>query len=661
MAPTHQTTPISPSTPAVEITQRFASPSSSTEGFFQAPPNVQSQFDDDIALQRALSFFLPDRVREELIPELSTFSRLVLAPKITTWINDAEKNPPYVKHWDSWGKRRDVLITSEGWRNLQALGIQEGIVAIPYDNERGVFSRVHQFAKYHLWAGSAAWVNCPSLMVDGVAALLRRHLSDPAVEGVERDVLRSAYDRLTSRDPITAWTTGQWMTERAGGSDVSQTETLATYAPDASPRQDVEVTAVDGHPLGPWKIDGFKWFSSATDADMVVMLARTTKGISTFFAPMRKTVPASARDMLGHETELNGISIQRLKSKLGTRALPTAELVLNGTRGYIIGEDGKGTKEITTVLNIARIHNGFTAIGLWGRGLSVVRAFGRARSVGQKPLLEKTAYVTTVAKMHVEYRANVLFNYFVAGLLGVVEQEQIKAFRSVVGGAPVAVGSVGRVPGLRDAQMAEHLLRLLTPVLKGVTAKTAIAGLAECMECLGGVGYLENDDQIFNIARLYRDANVLSIWEGTTDMMAHDVLRVVYGKTKVAVLSAMRDWVKATCASTRLAEQKKMVSEWWNRWETWLRNVEKGEAEMKARVVMERLADVVQGVLLIADAESDGDRNAVDVLDAWLSTRRAGMGLSGDEGSAGSWRVTSARNMRVVYTAESPVGGQAKL
>ncbi|KAK3099042.1 hypothetical protein LTR53_019203, partial [Teratosphaeriaceae sp. CCFEE 6253] len=152
---------------------------------------------------------------------------------------------------------------------------------------------------------------------------------------------------------------------------------------------------------------------------MVVMLARTKKGISTFFAPMRKTVPTAVQDVLGYETELNGISIQRLKNKLGTRALPTAELVLNGTRGYIIGEEGKGTKEIATVLNIARVHNGFTAIGLWGRGLSVVRAFGKARSVGQKPLLDKTAYVSTLARMHVQYRADVLFNYFVAGLLGV--------------------------------------------------------------------------------------------------------------------------------------------------------------------------------------------------------------------------------------------------
>ncbi len=487
---------------------RFTTPSSSTEGFFQAAPYIQSQFDDDHALQRALKLFLPDRVREELIPELSSFSKLVLTPKVTTWINDAERNPPYLKSWDSWGRRRDVLVTSEGWRNLQALGIESGIVAIPYHCERGLYSRVHQFALYHLWAGSAAWVNCPSLMVNGVAALFRKHLSDPAVKGSEREVLRSAYEKLTSRDPDSAWTTGQWMTERAGGSDVSQTETLATYAP--SP-PDAEVTAADNHPLGPWKLDGFKWFSSATDADMVVMLARTQKGISTFFAPMRKTVSAAARDALGYETELNGISIQRLKNKLGTRALPTAELVLNGTRSYLIGEDGKGTKEIATVLNIARIHNGFTAIGLWGRGLSVVRAFGRARSVGQKPLLDKTAYVTTVAKMHIQYRADVLFNYFVAALLGAVEQEQIKAFRSVVGGASVAVGGVGRAPGLRDTQMAEHLLRLLTPALKGVTAKTAIAGLAECMECLGGVGYLENDDQVYNVARLFRDANVLSI------------------------------------------------------------------------------------------------------------------------------------------------------
>jgi len=144
-------------------------------------------------------------------------------------------------------------------------------------------------------------------------------------------------------------------------------------------------------------------------------------------------------------------------------------------------------------------------------------------------------------------------------------------------------------------------------------------------------------------------------------MMAHDVLRVIYGKTSVAALAAMRGWVKAICKTSGLSKQKNIVSAWWDEWESWLQQVEREEAEMKARVVMERLADVVQGVLLIADAESDGDEIAVEVLNAWLSTRRAGVSLSDDEGSGGSWRNESARNLRAVYGVDTPVGRQAKL
>jgi hypothetical protein len=94
-------------------------------------------------------------------------------------IADAEKNPPYLRTWDTWGKRRDELVASEGWRNLQDLGIREGMVSIGYENQNAEYSRVHHFAKYHLWCGSSAWVNCPSLMTDGAASLLRTHLSNP--------------------------------------------------------------------------------------------------------------------------------------------------------------------------------------------------------------------------------------------------------------------------------------------------------------------------------------------------------------------------------------------------------------------------------------------------------------------------------------------------
>ena len=480
-------------------------PSSSTAGFFQTPPNVLNQYHDDAALQRALKLFLPDDIRSAIAPDLSSFGEKVLSRQILAWILDAERNAPYVKTWDSWGKRRDELVTSEGWRNLQCVGIEEGMVAIPYENRYAEYSRVYHFAKYALWCGSSAWVNCPSLMVDGVATLLRKHLSDSKLPRDEEKVLRSAYERLVSRDPEIAWTTGQWMTERQGGSDVSMTETLATYSPD----EHLEAEATDGNDLGPWLINGFKWFSSATDANMTVFLARTNKGISTFLAPMRKTL--KEKDVLGKETELNGVYIQRLKNKLGTRALPTAELELKGMRAWLVGEEGRGTKEIATVLNIARVHNGVTAIGFWGRGLGIIRAFAKVRVVGKKPLWKKTALIRSMARMHVEYRANVLFNFFVAGLLGSAEQEDIALFAQQV---VKSHSRTGKLPGVKDVAMAKHLLRLLTPALKGHCSKTAIAGLQECMECMGGVGYLENDDMQFNIARLYRDANVLPIWEG---------------------------------------------------------------------------------------------------------------------------------------------------
>ena len=164
------------------------------------------------------------------------------------------------------------------------------------------------------------------------------------------------------------------------------TETLATYSPD----EHLEAEATDGNDLGPWLINGFKWFSSATDANMTVFLARTNKGISTFLAPMRKTL--KEKDVLGKETELNGVYIQRLKNKLGTRALPTAELELKGMRAWLVGEEGRGTKEIATVLNVARVHNGVTAIGFWGRGLGIIRAFAKVRVVGKKPFVEEDSF-----------------------------------------------------------------------------------------------------------------------------------------------------------------------------------------------------------------------------------------------------------------------------
>jgi hypothetical protein len=255
--------------------------------------------------------------------------------------------------------------------------------------------------------------------------------------------------------------------------------------------------------------------------------------------------------------------------------------------------------------------------------------------------------------MHAEYRANMLLTFFVSALLGVAEQSQHAAYQRTQT-KPMKPTSI-----IPDPSTAEHLLRLLTPVVKGVTAKKAIAGLADCMESLGGVGYLENEDMQFNIARLYRDANVLSIWEGTTDMMAHDVLRVMYGKTRREVVAAMNTWVWSLLQSDGpLREQGLIIGEWWNNWKTTMEKSEKEEIEMRSREMMEKLADVVMAVLLVVDARRDGDEVAIQVAEMWIAEREGGDGLG-----AGSrhWQHRAARDRRIVFGLEDLGESKAKL
>jgi alkylation response protein AidB-like acyl-CoA dehydrogenase len=176
---------------------------------------------------------------------------------------------------------------------------------------------------------------------------------------------------------------------------------------------------IDGSPLGPWRVDGFKWFSSATDSQMSVALAQTPKGLSAFYIPMRRVTHSG-------ETELNGISISRLKNKLGTKALPTAELELKGARAFLLGKEGDGVREISTILNITRVHNAVSSLGFFGRGLAIARAFAEVREMAgkgkKKSLRDVPLHVHTLADVTLSYRANMLFAFFVVYCLGISDQ-----------------------------------------------------------------------------------------------------------------------------------------------------------------------------------------------------------------------------------------------
>ncbi|ELR09636.1 hypothetical protein VC83_07006 [Pseudogymnoascus destructans] len=568
-------------------------PSSSTAGFFQERPIVPNQLQDDRALQRVLALYLPSEIQQEIYPDLNRFGDVVLSRKVLDWVADSEKNLPYLKTWDTFGKRRDELITSEGWRNLQNLGIEEGIVAIPHENKHKEFSRVHQFIKYHLWTASNSSVTCPSAMTDGAARFLSRQMESPTLSPELRPILQSAYTRLTSRSPSKAWTSGQWMTERPGGSDVSFTETLAT--PSASP---ISAKSIDGSPLGSWLINGFKWFSSATDAQMTILLARTPEGkLSTFFAPMRRTTD-------GTDTELNGVTIQRLKNKLGTKSLPTAELVVKDMRAHLMGEAGNGIREISTILNITRVHNSVTAVGAWGRGLAIKRAFARVRKVaGGRRLIDMPSHIAVMARDEVEYRGWMHLSFFTVLLLGISEQGSASYGKGV---------DAALVPDSKDVV---KLLRVLTPVLKAGSAKACITGLQECVEGLGGVGYLENEEMDLNVAKIYRDSNVLSIWEGTTETLSWDLVKILKGRNGNGVLEALARWIGGA----------KVGFDVQSRWEQWAANVrEKSEEELiiDGREVLLELARVVGALLLEIDARRDGDEVAKEVAKRWLAGPR---------------------------------------
>ena len=566
--------------------------------------------------------FLPNDIKSSISNDLSTFGTTVLEQKVLDWTADAEAHPPRLEAWDIWGKRQDRLITSEGWRNLQALGISEGIVAIAYEKRYNEYSRLYQFLKYHIWTGSCANVTCPSAMTDGAASLLSRHTVRDTSCSPDKEVFRAAYDRLISRDPSKAWTSGQWMTERVGGSDVRNTETLATYA--RGSKSKVAKADADGAPLGPWLINGFKWFSSATDANMAILLAKSPDGgISAFYAPTQRMVSGKleAEDSSLVTTTLNGITIQRLKSKFGTRPLPTAELSLTNTRAYMIGSPGQGVKEISTILNITRVHNAVTACGLWGRGLAISRAFARVRSVHGSSLMDLQPHVRTMAKEHVEYRAYMLMTFFVIALLGVSEQGSPKLRHDSQNSGSSAAHLVP------SGHAAVLLLRVLTPVLKALTAKAAIAGLAECMESLGGAGYLDSSSPLdigTNIARLYRDANVLSIWEGTTDVMAHDTIRVLKGKEGYSVMAALGQWIDTIFDKWRIAKSfvseacSEAVSLLWRRWTTEVREKNVEELLVRGRDVMEDLGWLVCAILLVEDATRDADDVSSAVAMRWV-------------------------------------------
>ncbi|OIW23661.1 acyl-CoA dehydrogenase/oxidase C-terminal [Coniochaeta ligniaria NRRL 30616] len=588
--------------------------SGANKGFFQQEPILKNQLYDDVVLQRVIKLFLPSGVRESVEPDLARFGDSVLSPAIFNWITDAERNLPYIRGngRGAFGKPRSELVVTEGWRKLQDFGIQNGVVAFNYDTDHRQFSRLIQCVRLHLWEASCANTLCPAAMQDGAARLLQLHLANPKshLDSVQRRVFQDAFDRLTSRDPATAWTSGQWMTERTGGSDVSQTETVATYSPldvsSGSQLADMERNI----PLGPWLIKGFKWFSSATDSGMTILLAKTEpgKGLSAFYAPMRR-YNADLISATGKKGgyELNGVNISRMKNKLGTQSLPTAELELAGMRGWLVGEEGKGIQQISTILTVTRVHSTIASLGYLGRGLAIAKSYALVREIGigkgrRVPLWKNPLHMRTLASITGEYHSMMLLTFFTIYVMGLEEAKgKLRNVQSPLGSKLTP-----------PEKHVTPLLRVLSSVHKAYCCENTIPQLYGCMEALGGVGYLVNSEtEHVNVARIFRDACVLAIWEGTTDVLSSDTLRALkhpaLGKQSLDAL----DWfVKAALNSLSGTVEAVAVAKEWDTLKLRIETESQESLLAEARSIVFRIAEVLMALLALVDVKINGGAEA---------------------------------------------------
>jgi acyl-CoA dehydrogenase len=401
-------------------------------------------------------------------------------------------NEPRLVQWDAWGNRIDEIELSPLWRRAERLAAEFGLVAAGYEPEHGPLARTVQFALVHLFHPSTDVYTCPLAMTDGAA----RTLLDAGNEAL----IERAVPHLTSRDPKQFWTSGQWMTESIGGSDVGASETIA--------RRNGEG----------WSLWGRKWFTSAATSQMALTLARPEgngpggRGLALFYL--------ETRDARG---QLNHIEVLRLKDKLGTRKVPTAELILEGTPAVAVAGTTDGVRRIVPMLTMTRTWNSVCAASFMRRGIALARDYARRREAFGRTLARQPLHVQTLAAMQAEYEAAFQLCFELIHLLGRVEH------------------------GERDEETGA-LLRLMTALTKLTTGKQAVKVSTEAIECFGGAGYVEDT----GLPVIVRDSQVLPIWEGTTNVLSLELLKACGDGGPLAVLRRRITSCARACHDDRL-------------------------------------------------------------------------------------------------------------
>jgi putative acyl-CoA dehydrogenase len=466
------------------------------------------------------------------------------------WGEQANRHEPELRTHDRYGNRIDEVEFHPSWHRLMGVAVAEGLAGAPWADERPG-AHVARTARGLVWGHTDAGHGCPTSMTYAAVPALR---AQPELAAVYEPLLTSrVYDPVlrvpTEKRGLLA---GMGMTEKQGGSDVRTNTTTAT--PTAEP--------------GVYTLRGHKWFTSAPMCDVFLVLAQAPDGLSCFLVP--RVLPDGSR---------NTFRIQRLKDKLGNRSNASSEPEFDGTVAWLVGPEGRGVKTIIEMVNCTRLDCVMMSATLMRKTLVEAGHHVRHRSAFGARLLEQPLMRNVLADLALESEAATTLTLRLAGA------------------ADRAVRGDGAESAFR---------RIATAVGKYWVTKRGPAFTAEALECLGGNGYVEDS----GMPRHYREAPLLSIWEGSGNVNALDVLRALTRDPGTAE-ALFAELALAQGADARLDTAV-------SRLKTGLSTA----TETGARRLVEQMALALQASLLVRHAPAA-------VADAFCATR-----LGGDWGHA---------------------------
>jgi putative acyl-CoA dehydrogenase len=517
----------------------------------QPPPLADyNAFEADRTLVEAVEREGADWARDRL----RAVGALAGSAEIRRKAAEANANAPQLKTHNRYGQRINEVEYHPAWHDLLGLAVEHQLHSLPWV-EPGPGVHVARGAAFLCMTEAEAGIGCPLSATYSVIPALRKQ-PDVAAEWEPR-ILSSEYD---PRDvPATGKRgalSGMGMTEKQGGSDVRANSTVAR-------------PVNGGGPGGEYVITGHKWFFSIPMCDVFLILAQADRGISCFLFP-RWTA----------DGERNGFRLMRLKDKLGNRSNASSEVEFDGALARLVGEEGAGVRTIIEMVNHTRLDCALGSAAGMRAGLVEAIHHTAHRSAFGRTLIDQPLMRNVLADLCVESEA-----------------------------ATIAALRLARSydDSIAGDEQAEAFKRIANPVLKYWICKRESAHVAECLECLGGNGFVEES----GMPRLYKQAPLNSIWEGSGNVQCLDVLRTM--ARSPGALDAFFDEVGQAAGDSRL-----------DPYVARLRSdlADMTEIEARARGLVERMALALQGSLMLryGDAAS---------ADAFCSSR-----LGGDWGSA---------------------------